>query len=94
VHPLGVVAAAVSESSKRAATTQKSCLQNQNFVLRSCPDGGKRNAGIESNEPSFVLNRENKQVYGGQLPRHDTDTTVLRDWTRCPAEFSSSKIRI
>src|SRR5258708_59528 len=38
-------------------------------MRRSIPDRGERNAGIKSNEPSFMLNRESKQVYIGQLPR-------------------------
>ena len=37
-------------------------------MRRSFPYAGKWDAGIESNEPSFVLNRESKQVYVGQLP--------------------------
>src|SRR5450631_292501 len=45
------------------------CLQNQQFLRRSFPDRGERNTGIESNEPSIMLNRESKQVYVGQLPR-------------------------
>ena len=45
------------------------CLQNQQFLRRSFPDRGERNAGIKSNEPSFMLNRKSKQVYVGQLPR-------------------------
>jgi hypothetical protein len=48
---------------------KKSCSQNQQFLRRSFPDRGERNAGIESNEPSFMLNRESKQIYVGQLPR-------------------------
>ena len=48
---------------------QKSGLQNQQFLRGSFPDRGERNTGIESNEPSFMLNRESKQVYIGQLPR-------------------------
>src|SRR5260221_11718550 len=47
----------------------KSCSQNQQFLRRSFPDRGERNAAIKSNEPSFMLNRESKQVYVGQLPR-------------------------
>src|ERR1700732_7003 len=46
-----------------------SCSQNQQFLRRSFPDRGERNAGIKSNEPSFMLNRKSKQVYVGQLPR-------------------------
>lgn len=49
------------------------------MLHRSLSDGGKRNAGIECNEPSSVVNRESKQVDVGQLPRsmdsrriHDT----------------------
>ena len=45
------------------------CLQNQHVLRRRLPHGGERNAVIESDEPSFVLNRESKQVYVGQLPR-------------------------
>src|ERR1700679_2149576 len=48
---------------------EKSCLQDQQVLRRSFPDCGERNAGIESNEPSFVLNRESKQINVGQLPR-------------------------
>ena len=48
---------------------KKSCSQNQQFLGRSSPDRGERNAGIKSNEPSFMLNRERKEVYVGQLPR-------------------------
>ena len=44
-------------------------LQNQQVLRRSITDRGERNAGIESNEPSFMLNRESKQVYVGQLLR-------------------------
>ena len=50
-------------------TLQKSCSQNQQFLRCSFPDHGERNACIKSNEPSFMLNRESKQVYVGQLPR-------------------------
>ena len=52
-----------------AFAPQESCLQNQQILRRSSPDGGDRNPGIESNQPSFMLNRESKQVYVGQLPR-------------------------
>jgi len=48
---------------------EKSCLQNQQFLRSSFPDRGERNTAIESNEPSFMLNRESKQVNVGQLPR-------------------------
>jgi hypothetical protein len=48
---------------------QEICSQNQQFLPRSFPDRGERNAGIKGNEPSFMLNRESKQVYVGQLPR-------------------------
>ena len=48
---------------------QKSCSQDQQILFRSLPDRGQRNTGLESNEPSFMLNRESKQVYVGQLPR-------------------------
>ena len=58
---------------------QESRSQNQQFLRRSFSDCGERNAGIKSNEPSFMLNRESKQVYVRQLPRsmnsgriHDT----------------------
>jgi len=44
-------------------------LQNQYVLRRSFPDRGERNAGIESNKPSFTLDRESKQVNVGQLPR-------------------------
>ena len=47
----------------------KSRSQNQQVLRRSIPDRGERNAAIKSNEPSFMLNRESKQVYVGQLPR-------------------------
>jgi hypothetical protein len=52
-----------------ARDVQKSCSQDQQILCRSLPDGGERNAGIKSNEPSSMLNRESKQVYVGQLPR-------------------------
>ena len=39
------------------------------MLRRSFPDRGERNTGIKSNESSFMLNRESKQVYVGQLPR-------------------------
>ena len=39
------------------------------MLRRSFPDRGERNTGIKSNEPSFMLNRESKQVCVGQLPR-------------------------
>ena len=39
------------------------------MLRRSFPDRGERNTGIKSNEPSFMLNRESKQVYVGQWPR-------------------------
>ena len=52
-----------------AFDAEKSCSQNQQVLRRSLPDRGERNAGIKSNEPSFMLNRESKQVYVGQLPR-------------------------
>jgi hypothetical protein len=48
---------------------EKSCSQNQQVLRRSIPDRGEWNAGNKSNEPSFMLNRESKQVYVGQLPR-------------------------
>jgi hypothetical protein len=48
---------------------KKSCLQNQQVLRRSFPDCGEWNAGIESNEPSFMLNRESKQINVSQLPR-------------------------
>jgi hypothetical protein len=48
---------------------QKSCSQDQQILFRSLPDRGERYAGLKSNEPSFTLNRESKQVYVGQLPR-------------------------
>jgi len=51
-----------------ADACKKSCSQNQQFLRRSFPDRGERNAGIKVNEPSFMLNRESKQVYVGQLP--------------------------
>ena len=47
----------------------KSCSQNQQILRRSFPDRGERNTGIKSNEPSFMLNRESKQIHVGQLPR-------------------------
>ena len=47
----------------------KSCSQDQQILFRSLPDRSERNAGIKSNEPPFMLNRESKQVYVGQLPR-------------------------
>jgi hypothetical protein len=50
-------------------TLQESRSQNQQVLRRSIPDRGERNADIKSNEPSFMLNRESKQVYVGQLPR-------------------------
>ena len=43
--------------------------QDQQMLCRSLPDRGQRNTGIKSNEPSFMLNRESKQVYAGQSPR-------------------------
>ena len=46
----------------------KNCSQNQQFLRRSFPDRGERSAGIKSNKPSFVPDRESKQVYVGQLP--------------------------
>ena len=48
---------------------KKSCSQNQQFLRRSLPDRGERNAAIKSDEPSVMLNRESKQVYVGQLAR-------------------------
>jgi hypothetical protein len=44
-------------------------LQNHQSLRRSIPDGGERNAGIKSNQPSFMLNGESKQINVGQLPR-------------------------
>lgn len=44
-------------------------LQNQQILRRSFPDRGERNAAIKSDQPSFMQNRESKQVYVGQLPR-------------------------
>jgi len=64
-----VVFARIISVRPRPSTLQKSCSQNQQFLRRSFPDRGERNAGIKSNEPSFMLNRESKQVYVGQLPR-------------------------
>ena len=52
-----------------AFDAEKSCSQNQQVLSRSIPDRSERNAGIKSNEPSLMLNRESKQVYVGQLPR-------------------------
>jgi hypothetical protein len=57
---------------------RRCCLQNQLILRRRSPHGGKWNAVIESNEPSFVLNRESKQVYVGQLPR-SMDSRRIRD---------------
>jgi hypothetical protein len=48
---------------------RESWLQNPQFLRRSSPDCRERNAGIESDEPSIMLNRESKKVYVGQLPR-------------------------
>jgi len=60
----------VEDGGARVRVTTSRCrLENQQFLRRSFPDRGERNAGIKSNEPSFVLNRESKQVYVGQLPR-------------------------
>ena len=42
------------------STLQKSCLQNQQILRRSSTDRGERNAGIESNKSSFMLNRKSK----------------------------------
>ena len=39
------------------------------MLCRSLTDRGQRNAGIKGDEPSFMLNRESKQVYAGQSPR-------------------------
>ncbi len=47
---------------------EESCLQHQQILFRSLPDRCERNAGIKSNEPPPVPNRESKQVYVGQLP--------------------------
>ena len=58
-----------SMSVSEAEWAAKSCLQNQQILRRSFPDSGERNAGIESDEPCFMLNRESKKVYVGQLPR-------------------------
>jgi hypothetical protein len=40
-----------------AGKSMESCLQNQQFLLRSFPDRGERNTGIESDEPSIMPNR-------------------------------------
>jgi len=52
-----------------AFDSAKSCLQNQQILRRSFPDCGEWNAGIESNEPSFMMNRESEQINVSQLPR-------------------------
>ena len=52
-----------------ASWRAKSLLQNQNSLLRSFSDRGEWNAGIKGDKPSFVLNRESKQVNVGQLSR-------------------------
>ncbi len=66
---LGSAASNCPLPSARHQAAANCCLQNQQFLRRSFPDRGERNAGIESNEPSFMLNRESKQIYVGQLPR-------------------------
>lgn len=74
---IGGVAAAIRSGSDAASfgspTVQldaaKNHLQNQQFLPRSIPDRGERNSAIESNQPSFMLNRESKQINVGQLPR-------------------------
>ena len=47
---------------------EESCLQHQQILFRGLPDRCERNAGIKSNDPPPVPNRESKQVYVGQLP--------------------------
>jgi hypothetical protein len=34
--------------------------QNQKVLRRGFPGRGERNAGVKSNEPTFMLNRESK----------------------------------
>jgi hypothetical protein len=47
----------------------QSCSQNQEILHGSFPDRGERYAGIESNQPALIPNRERKQINVGQLPR-------------------------
>jgi hypothetical protein len=44
-------------------------LQNQQFLRRGIPDRRERYAGIESNQPALMPDRESKQINVRQLPR-------------------------
>ncbi len=52
-----------------AAHPRAQLLQNQQIARSGFSDRSEWDAGIESDEPAFVLNREGKEVYVGKLPR-------------------------
>jgi hypothetical protein len=61
-------------------------LQNQQMAGRSFLDGGECNAGIESDEPSCVMNRKSEQIDVGQLPR-SVDSCRIDDLRIQQADF-------